>query len=61
MSGSALAHSVVEPSAFSKRLAAVIVILYAVVSMVPATRFDSGVGSTTEWAWVRLVISASPG
>jgi len=35
MSGSALAHSVVEPSAFSKRLAAVIVILYAVVSMVP--------------------------
>jgi multiple sugar transport system permease protein len=35
MIGSALAHSVVEPSAFSKRLAAVIVILYAVVSMVP--------------------------
>jgi len=35
MSGSALAHSVVEPSAFSKRLAAVVVILYAVVSMVP--------------------------
>ncbi len=35
MSGSALAHSVVEPSPFSKRLAAVIVILYAVVSMVP--------------------------
>jgi len=29
------AHSVVEPSAFSKRLAAGVVILYAVVSMVP--------------------------
>jgi multiple sugar transport system permease protein len=35
MSGSALAHSVVEPSVFSKRLAAVVVILYAIVSMVP--------------------------
>ena len=35
MNGSALAHSVVEPGAFSKRLATVIVILYAIVSMVP--------------------------
>jgi multiple sugar transport system permease protein len=35
MNGNALAHSVVEPSAFSKRFAATVVILYAVVSMVP--------------------------
>jgi multiple sugar transport system permease protein len=35
MSGNAMVHSVVEPSAFAKRFAATIVILYAVVSMVP--------------------------
>jgi multiple sugar transport system permease protein len=35
MSGNAMAHSVVEPSAFAKRFAAMIVILYAVISMVP--------------------------
>jgi multiple sugar transport system permease protein len=35
MSGNAMAHSVVEPSAFAKRFAATIVILYALISMVP--------------------------
>src|SRR5260370_1602716 len=35
MSGNAMAHSVVEPSAVAKRFAATIVILYAVISMLP--------------------------
>ncbi|WP_119304257.1 carbohydrate ABC transporter permease [Dongia deserti] len=35
MSGASTAHSVVEPSATSKRIAAFLVILYAVVTMVP--------------------------
>jgi multiple sugar transport system permease protein len=35
MTGITTAHSVIEPGALSKRLAAVLVILYAVVSMIP--------------------------
>ena len=35
MTGSAAAHSIVEPSRLAKRAAGVIVILYALVSMVP--------------------------
>ena len=35
MSGITTAHSVVEPGAWSKRIAAVLVVLYALVSMIP--------------------------
>ena len=47
MPGATTAHSVVEPSPRSKRVAAVLVVLYAVITMVPlvwifATAFKSG-------------------
>jgi multiple sugar transport system permease protein len=35
MTGSASAHSVVQPSSLTKRIAAAVVVLYAIVSMVP--------------------------
>lgn len=35
MSGKITAHSVVEPSPASKRVAATLVILYALISMIP--------------------------
>ena len=35
MSGISTAHSVVDPSATSKRIAGFLVILYAVITMVP--------------------------
>src|SRR5438045_8945195 len=47
MTGISQAHSVVQPSPFSRRIAGVIVVLYALITMVPlawifATGFKSG-------------------
>src|SRR5207237_10756412 len=47
MTGISQAHSVVQPSPFSRRIAGVIVVLYAVITMVPLawiflTGFKSG-------------------
>ena len=47
MSGISQAHSVVQPSPFSRRVAGVIVILYAVITMVPL-------------AWIFLTSIKSP-
>jgi len=47
MPGNVQAHSVVEPSVLSKRIASVVIVLYALVTMIPllwifATGFKSG-------------------
>ena len=47
MSGLATAHSVVEPSALTKRISGTLVILYAIVTMVPL-------------AWIVLTSFKSP-
>ena len=51
------ANSVVAPGAFSRRLAALLVIVYAVISMIPLAWIlltGGGPGSTTEVASITL-------
>ena len=39
MSGNVTAHSVVEPSPLTKRIAGILVVLYAIITMVPVGEF----------------------